>query len=454
MSSGGVIHNPRGHFRGLISLFVLSLCAGAWAQSTLVPAAPGASAPVSSTPVSTPAGTIGLVGGDVRILHAGNAPRRAVVGDLVSEGDSLVTGKDSEVHLAMQDAGFIALRPNTRFRIVSYKAEGGNDDKGVFSLLVGGMRSVTGWIGKFNQAAYQVRTPSATIGIRGTDHETRYLPAGSTEGEPGTYDKVFAGGTTIRTEGGQTDVASSQAGFVSPNVRERPRLLDRVPAFFRPGPNEARIDLEHAQILQVISQRRDERQKVVADKRAALGAAQSSFKAQQEANKAAAAQRRVAAQEQLNAIQQRREALREQFTALEETQKSLAERRKALKESGAGAQSVTAEQRAQLKALLADEKAAKEQRQALQASRKALTEESETATENRRKAMAEELKASLDKLGNVQQRAADLKQERAASEQEIETLREQEQKRVREERRADRQRRPASGAQGGDKPTP
>ena len=81
----------------------------------------------------------------------------------MSEGDLLVTAKDSEVHMTMQDSGYIALRPGTRFRIVKYKADGGDDDKGVFSLLVGGMRSVTGWIGRYNQSAYQVRTPSARV---------------------------------------------------------------------------------------------------------------------------------------------------------------------------------------------------------------------------------------------------------------------------------------------------
>ena len=443
-----------GPLRGLICVLAVGLCAGVLAQPGAVPAASSASGSQASAPASTPAGTVALVGGDVRILRAGSAPRRAAVGDLVNEGDSLVTGKDSEVHLAMQDAGFIALRPNTRFKILSYRAEGGDDDKGVFSLLVGGMRSVTGWIGRFNQAAYQVRTPSATIGIRGTDHETRYLPAGSTEGEPGTYDKVFAGGTTIRTEGGQTEVAADQAGFVAPNVRERPRVLDRVPAFFRPGPHEAEIEMKHAQIQQVIAQRRDERRKVLAEKRAALGAAQAGFKAQQETNKAAAEQRRATAQEQLDSIRQRREALRGQFQALEETQKSLDQRRRALKQSGVGEQNVTSEQRAQLKTLLADEKTAREQRQALQAQRKALTEENETATENRRKAMADQLKASLDKLSDVQQKATDLKQERQATEQELKTLREQEQKRYRDERKADRQRRPASGARVDDKQTP
>ncbi len=444
----------RSLFRQLASLVAFGAWVAAMAQTGPAPAASGASMRATSAPDFIPAGTISVAGGDVRLLRGDGTARQVAAGDVVNVGDSLVTGKDSEAQLAMQDAGFIVLRPNTRFLIVSYKADGGGDDKGVFSLLVGGIRSVTGWIGKYNQAAYQVRTPSATIGIRGTDHEIRYLLAGSTEGEPGTYDKVFAGAATIQTEGGQVDIAPNQAGFVAPGKRERPRVLERIPAFFRPGPNEAQIDLKHAQIQLVIAQRREERQKLVAEKRAALNASAASFNAQQQANKAAAAQRRIQAQEQLDSVRQRRNALLERLQALDATQKALAERRKALKDSGVGPQGVTAEQRAQLRDLLAEEKAAREQRQALQAARKALQEESETATENRRKAMADELKASLDKLTDVQQKAGDLKQERQASEQELKSLREQEQKRYNEERQADRRRGPASAARAGDKQSP
>ena len=139
--------------RRLIFTSAVCYCAAALAQPNLAPLTPGAPATALAAPASPLAGTIALVDGDVRIVRAGTTSRRAAVGDAVSEGDSLVTGKGSEVHLSMQDTGFIALRPNTRFKIVGYKADGGDDDKGVFSLLVGGMRSVTGWIGKFNQAA-------------------------------------------------------------------------------------------------------------------------------------------------------------------------------------------------------------------------------------------------------------------------------------------------------------
>ncbi len=65
--------------------------------------------------------------------------RGAVVGDTVSEGDLLSTNSGSEVHMVMQDSGFMALRANSQLMVVNYKADGSDDDKGVFRLLTGSL---------------------------------------------------------------------------------------------------------------------------------------------------------------------------------------------------------------------------------------------------------------------------------------------------------------------------
>src|SRR5260221_1864213 len=232
------------------------------------------------------AAVVKLAEGDARIASPGAEPGKAKAGDVVNEGDLLVTGKDGEIHLTMVDSGFMVLRPNTRFQVVNYTADGGDQDKGVFRLVVGGVRSITGWIGKFNSRGYQIHTPSATIGIRGTDHETRYIPEGSSEGEPGTYDRVYAGETYIETDAGRTEIEKDQSGYQSARPREKPRRLAAIPAFFRPGPHEGEISKKHAEVQQQINQRREERRKVVAEKRAALEGARSKLKDMHELNKA------------------------------------------------------------------------------------------------------------------------------------------------------------------------
>lgn len=232
--------------KSLLACFLLLMPLAAWAQE---------------------AGKIDFVDGGVRLVDAKQHERRAALGGAVNEGDTVETAADGEVHIAMADGGQLAIRPNTQLRIQKYKAEGGKDDASVFSLLKGAMRSVTGWIGKYNPRNYEIRTPTATIGVRGTDHETRVIPEGSAEGEPGTYDRVNAGATRMTTALGSADIRPNQAGFIPFGGRQRPRLLERVPEFFRPGRNEQRFEGLHERIRERLDGRRQERIREIAGRR-------------------------------------------------------------------------------------------------------------------------------------------------------------------------------------------
>ena len=220
--------------------------------------------------VGQTAGKVDLVDGEVKIVDAARNARIPKLGDVLSVGDSVVTGGDGELHLAMEDGGQMAVRPNTRMTVEKYKAEGGTDDRSVISLMQGALRSVTGWIGKFQPKNYQIRTPTATIGVRGTDHETRVVLPDSKEGEAGTYDKVNAGSTLLRTQHGTTEVHPNQAGFASFTGKKRPAVLAAVPGFFRPTKHESRFADLHEKVHKALGQRRDERIKKVKEVRTQL----------------------------------------------------------------------------------------------------------------------------------------------------------------------------------------
>lgn len=94
----------------------------------------------------------------------------------VSEGDLLVTAKDSYAQVVMNDGTKMTMRPNSNLKIESYsfKRNEPQADAAVFRLLKGGFRTVTGLIGKRgNKDAYKLRAATATIGIRGTDFTSR-----------------------------------------------------------------------------------------------------------------------------------------------------------------------------------------------------------------------------------------------------------------------------------------
>ena len=232
------------------SLLVLLLlvCTSAWAEQ---------------------AGKIDFVDGAVRVIDAAGKERPGKVGEAVNEGDTLQTGADGEVHVAMEDGGQIGLNGNSRLRVLKYKAEGGKDDRSLLNLVQGAMRSITGWIGKYNPRNYEIRTPTATIGVRGTDHETRVIPEGSSEGEAGTYDKVNVGATLLRSQYGTTEVRPNQAGFVSHAAQARPRLLTAIPTFFKPMRHAQRFEGLHEKIRQHLDQHRQQRIQQVVEKRKA-----------------------------------------------------------------------------------------------------------------------------------------------------------------------------------------
>jgi hypothetical protein len=124
----------------------------------------------------------------------------------------------------------------------------------VLRVLEGGLRVITGWIGRDRRADYRIATPTATIGIRGTDHEPYVMTdalAVSLAQLPGTYDKVNRGGTTLDVGGNLLDIDPGKVGFArSPGSRKSralislllPVLLERVPGFYVPGQFDAELD--------------------------------------------------------------------------------------------------------------------------------------------------------------------------------------------------------------------
>lgn len=164
------------------------------------------------------AGNIQFIHGNIQLINTAGISSLPKKGDAVNEGDTLISAKESSAQIKMQDGGFIAMRPNTRFKIDKFKYNGVADGSETSSieLINGGFRAVTGLIGRINKANYRIVTQAATIGIRGTDHETVVItPELSPENTipAGTYNKVNAGETTLTTEKGAISILPNQMGF-------------------------------------------------------------------------------------------------------------------------------------------------------------------------------------------------------------------------------------------------
>lgn len=195
--------------------------------------------------------------GSVRVFGAGEAERELREGMSVQVGQTIVTGADGEVHLLTQDSGLIALRPDSRFEVLAYKAQGGADDNIALSLLKGALRSVTGWVAKRNPKGYKIVTPTATIGIRGTDHETTLLEVDTEDDRAGVFETVHEGTTFLRTGKGEIDVEAGKDGYAPFDDAEPPRLLARRPGFLKRRllRLEARIQQRKEALREIIVQR-------------------------------------------------------------------------------------------------------------------------------------------------------------------------------------------------------
>src|SRR4051794_27515914 len=124
---------------------------------------------------AAPAALVEFAIGNVSALNSAGISRRLDKGAEVQAGDTVDTGT-GRAQLRFSDGAYISLQPGSQFRIDEYNYSGKSDDseRGFFSLLKGGMRTITGLIGRSHRRNYQVRVPVATIGIRGTEYTLLY----------------------------------------------------------------------------------------------------------------------------------------------------------------------------------------------------------------------------------------------------------------------------------------
>jgi hypothetical protein len=148
---------------------------------------------VSSAEAHASDGRVLFVAGEAHVERAAKVTPLAK--DLeITAGDLLVTSATGRVQLLMQDGDRIALRPNTRFRVEEFRTADSLKSPGTgrsfYNLLKGGLQTLTRSLGKRGEDSYRVRTPVATIGIRGTHYSLR-LCAGDCDEVTRTHSANF-----------------------------------------------------------------------------------------------------------------------------------------------------------------------------------------------------------------------------------------------------------------------
>ncbi|MFM9969678.1 MAG: FecR domain-containing protein [Burkholderiales bacterium] len=150
----------------------------------------------------------------------------------IQPGDTVTTQRDSYAQVKFPDGGQITLKPNTAIKLdsFSFDPKEPKKDNMVFGLVKGGMRAVTGLVGKRGDPdAYQMNTATATIGIRGTTYgadDCTTTKCGSLQ--DAVYVSVADGEIVASNAAGSVSFLAGQFGSIESRDR-LPRFLSTDP---------------------------------------------------------------------------------------------------------------------------------------------------------------------------------------------------------------------------------
>lgn len=205
------------------------------------------------------AGTVVNLSGPLMAKKADGSVKVLALRSEVEQGDTLVSEKNTYAQIKFIDNSEITLRPGTTFTIEAFAYDSARPagDSASFTLLKGGLRSVTGLLGQRNKEKFSLKTPAATIGIRGTTFIASYVPPGApgaaatpAPGAPaakapgalvaGLHVFVIDGMIVLNNSGGSMNFSAGQFGF-TPNPMVTPVNLPNNPGLTFSAPPQFSI---------------------------------------------------------------------------------------------------------------------------------------------------------------------------------------------------------------------
>ena len=164
----------------------------------------------------------------------------------VATGDVLTSEKSTYANIRFSDGSQMTMKPASSVKVekFAYQKDKPADDSFAVTLLQGGLRLVTGIVGSRNRAKFEVKTQTATIGIRGTTFNVddcsaggEGCPAGS---EPGIYVGVSNGSVTLSNAEGRMVLQAGQfsritRGFAPRSISNPGLQFTPPPSFMRAG---------------------------------------------------------------------------------------------------------------------------------------------------------------------------------------------------------------------------
>jgi hypothetical protein len=174
--------------------------------------------------------------GSVVAVDRRKVSRKLNKGDPVFLGDKVITGEDGYVRLKMVDEAVLDLRCFSIMVIEEY-ALNNTSRRSILNLLQGSLRKVTGQIGKLTEDVYELKTPVASVGVRGTEYALRVFQSkgcgGTLDADDGLYLEVIKGLVDVHNEAGREIIAKGETAYV-PLPKSVPEKIKVKPGIIKP----------------------------------------------------------------------------------------------------------------------------------------------------------------------------------------------------------------------------
>jgi hypothetical protein len=125
-------------------------------------------------------GRVILTTGVVTATNAAGVEREVARGSEIFAEESITTSNGGSAKLRFTDGGVVSLDADSVFTVNAYvyDGEGGAPDSMIMTMTRGTLRTLTGVIGDDPADTYEMNTPFASIGVRGTEYALVVEPSG------------------------------------------------------------------------------------------------------------------------------------------------------------------------------------------------------------------------------------------------------------------------------------
>lgn len=141
-----------------------------WPKLAIVLCTIGTIAMATATPAASQnqIAQVKTVSGQVKV-ERGSGQTSPKPGDLLFEKDTIVTGSDGSIGITFIDNTVMSAGPNSEISLEQFMFDSSNFNGSMLTELRKGTLSVvSGDIARSSPGAMKVRTPAATLGVRGT----------------------------------------------------------------------------------------------------------------------------------------------------------------------------------------------------------------------------------------------------------------------------------------------